>query len=145
LAGYRVLTDPALARGAALEADLRALAGATWRTRIPLLASAKDYAQRIDQASPSQLLAHAYVRYLGDLNGGQIIRRLLRDSLALGDAQLGFYAFPEIDDIESFREDFRAALDALAAQLDAESVVDEALRAFALATRVSIDIEAHQA
>jgi heme oxygenase len=145
LAGYRVLTDPALERAAAIEADLRALAGTNWQTAIPLLASAKDYAQRIEQASTSRLLAHAYVRYLGDLNGGQIIRRLLRDSLALGDTQLGFYEFPEIDDIESFREGFKADLDALAARLDAEAVVDEALRAFALATRVSVDIEAHQA
>ena len=43
---------------------------------------------------PSRLLAHAYVRYMGDLSGGQFIRRRIAKAYALEDgAGLSFYEF----------------------------------------------------
>lgn len=141
--GYEVLTDPALTRGKAIESDLAVLAGGGWQVQIPLLDSAANYAQSVSRASTSQLLAHTYVRYLGDLNGGLIIKRLLRDSLALSDRELAFYDFPGIDDVGCFREAFRSELDSLETQLDNAVVVNEALQAFAMSTRLSIDIETH--
>ncbi|KZT53959.1 heme oxygenase-like protein [Calocera cornea HHB12733] len=46
----------------------------------------KAYVARLTelgQEHPERLLAHAYVRYLGDLSGGQIIRRRLAKALSL--------------------------------------------------------------
>ena len=43
---------------------------------------------------PSRLLAHAYVRYLGDLSGGQFIRRRISKAYGLDDgAGVSFYEF----------------------------------------------------
>jgi len=136
--GFELLADPALARSRTIAQDMHNLAGGAWQTRIDLLESAETYADRIAAASLSQLAAHAYVRYLGDLNGGQIVRRLLRETLQLTDRELGFYDFPGIDDIPDFRLRFRASLTALAVHLDVGSVISETLSAFQLATALSI-------
>jgi len=53
-----------------------------------------------DSADPSPLLAHAYVRYMGDLSGGQIIRRRLAKAYGLelsnAGSGLDFYDFKEL-------------------------------------------------
>ena len=63
-----------------------------------------DYTTRIntlaissDTVETSRLLAHAYVRYLGDLSGGQFIRRKLAKTYGLEDGQgLTFYEFGKL-------------------------------------------------
>jgi heme oxygenase (biliverdin-producing, ferredoxin) len=62
-----------------------------------------DYVNRIhelsDSEDPSSLLAHAYVRYLGDLSGGQTIRHTIAKAYGLDEASgqgLSFYAFKEL-------------------------------------------------
>ncbi|KAF9483494.1 heme oxygenase-like protein [Pholiota conissans] len=62
-----------------------------------------DYVQRInavaDLPDPSALLAHSYVRYLGDLSGGQTIRHVLAKAYDLDEASglgVSFYAFKEL-------------------------------------------------
>ena len=59
--------------------------------------------QRIEDiansANPAPLLAHAYVRYLGDLSGGQTIRHILAKAYGLDEAAgtgVSFYAFKEL-------------------------------------------------
>jgi heme oxygenase (biliverdin-producing, ferredoxin) len=61
------------------------------------------YINRIESLSasedPSPLLAHSYVRYLGDLSGGQTIRRTIGKAYNLDEAShegLEFYAFKEL-------------------------------------------------
>lgn len=52
-----------------------------------------------DMKDPSPLLSHAYVRYLGDLSGGQTIRHTLAKAYQLDEASgqgLTFYAFKEL-------------------------------------------------
>jgi heme oxygenase len=98
------LGDPALARGAAIEADLAAIGGDP-----VLLAEGAAYAERIAAAPPFGLVGHAYTRYLGDLNGGRLMRRRLL--LAFGDCPVAFHDFPAIDDLRGFTTSYRAMLD----------------------------------
>src|SRR5262245_32367185 len=76
---------PGLSRVTALEADLEHLSGSDWRS-IPVLPEATAYVGLIREASnqdPALLVAHAYVRYLGDLSGGQILKRIVAESYGL--------------------------------------------------------------
>lgn len=93
----RLVHEPALWRSAALEADLAVLHGGAWRQSIPLTAAAAAYVGRLDgldASDPALLLAHSYVRYLGDLSGGQVLRGVVADAYGLRDgAGTRFYAF----------------------------------------------------
>lgn len=106
---------PVLARRAALASDLQTLHGALWEREIPLQPAMIRYVERLDelaQTAPQGLLAHAYVRYLGDLSGGQILRRVLASALVLKeDEGLAFYRFPEAPEVLAAR--LRSALDSV--------------------------------
>jgi heme oxygenase len=137
----RELRRPAVYRAAALERDLRHLAGGRWREELPLLAAGAAYARRVEEVSAAGLAAHAYVRYLGDLNGGRVLRRMLGQSLGLGAEGLGFYDFPAIPDVHRFIADYRAALDRLAIPLDGAEIVAEACYAFECNIALSLAVE----
>jgi heme oxygenase len=128
------LADPRVMRAAALEQDLAALAGARWRDTLPALPAAAAYARRIGDAartSAPRIAAHAYVRYLGDLNGGRILRRIVAGSLGLDDAALRFYAFDP--DPAALEASYRTALGcAGATPRDAGAAAEEAAIAFRL-------------
>jgi heme oxygenase len=137
----RELTRPALYRAAALARDLQHLAGGRWRDELPLLATGAAYARRVEEVSVAGLAAHAYVRYLGDLSGGRILRRMLRESLGLDAEGLGFYEFPAIPDVPRFIADYRAALDRLAIPLDGAEIVAEACYAFECNIALSLAVK----
>jgi len=105
---------------------------------IALCAAAQAYVQRLQALSAQNsalLIAHAYVRYLGDLHGGQMLRRcvqrLLQRDVAQGDAVqletepgatlqgLKFYDFGSPERVAGLIGAFRSGLDAM--------VLDEAL------------------
>lgn len=137
----RPFYHPALFRVAALEHDLVTLAGAGWAEAHPLLPVAREYAARIHAAaaeSPALLVAHGYTRYLGDLSGGQILKRMVAPLLGPeGAAAVAFYDFPGIADPGRFKDEYRAALDALPLSPAAgDAVVAEALGAFELNARL---------
>lgn len=87
-----------------------------------------DYTARLQflAASPSQtavarLLAHAYVRYLGDLSGGQFVKRQLGKVYGLEDGfGLAFYDFKQlggntsatIGDMKKIKEWYRDGMNA---------------------------------
>jgi heme oxygenase len=126
---------PVLYRTAVLAADLRVLHGVGWND-LPVAAAMRSYAARLEEVSrtrPPLLAAHAYVRYMGDLSGGQILRDVVRRALDLQDgAGIAFYTFAGAGDGRKIKEGFRAALDAL--PLDdalAQEIVAEARDAFA--------------
>jgi heme oxygenase len=126
---------PALYRTAALAADLHALQGAGW-SKLPVAAAMRSYVARLDDVSRTQpplLAAHAYVRYMGDLSGGQILRDVVRRALDLQDgAGIAFYTFPGNGDGREIKEAFRTALDALpVGDAMALEIVAEARDAFA--------------
>ena len=123
---------PELFRRQALAADLQALgAGAP----PPLARATQKYVQRLGEirtAKPGLLVAHAYVRYLGDLNGGQALRRVVARNLGLaGDTGTRFYDFGDGATRQRLELAFRAGLESAAAhQPDLQALADEALDAF---------------
>jgi heme oxygenase len=115
-------------RSPALRSDLEALGGADWRTSHPVLSAASRYAAGGDGA---RLLAHAYTRYLGDLNGGAILGRILARTLALEPGARAFYAFPRIGNLDLFITQYREAIDAAGRTIDTfDAVLGEAESAF---------------
>lgn len=137
---------PEIARSVALENDVARMAGGGWRD-LPVMPAAQAYADRIRHvatAAPELLIAHAYVRYFGDLNGGQILKRLIGEALALPAEALRFYDFAQIADMPSFLAGYRAAFErALAGVSDAEGVLAEAEAAFAFNIAVSNETQAY--
>jgi heme oxygenase len=126
---------PGLARRMALAADLRALHGERWPVEIGTAAATARYVERLrelEASRPGLLVAHAYVRYLGDLSGGQILRRIVAESLRLERGNgTAFYDFG--DEAGALAERFRAGLDAIGpAEPEAGDILAEAERAFAL-------------
>jgi heme oxygenase len=133
--GVRAVTCAALYRSDALESDLVQLCGFAWRRQLTLLPAGERYARRIQGAGEGQglrLIGHAYVRHLGDLSGGRILGALLRRRFALGPGSLAFHEFPAIDDVPSFKRNYRAALDRAGREIgNVDAVLAEGARAFA--------------
>lgn len=143
--GIREARQPAVYRSAALESDLEALCGPDWSETVVLLPAAQRYASAVAEATGgdgARLLAHAYVRYLGDLSGGRILRDLVARSLAVDGSALAFYSYPQLADVKAFRASYRQDLDRAALAVpDHESVIVEAERAF----RLNIDLSSEVA
>jgi len=136
-----------LYRAGVLGADLARIKGPGWRDSLPLLPAGADYGGHIDELAARDarlLVAHAYVRYFGDLSGGQILKRLLGRTLGLGADALSFYSFPAIADIDRFKAELRAGLDEGAHELaDIDgATLDEAARGFAFNIRISTAVQA---
>jgi heme oxygenase len=129
---------PELNRTANLEKDLAFYYGDNWRDEIQPSPAGQAYVARIEEISatnPEYLIAHAYVRYLGDLSGGQALKNIVRSGLKLTDSEgTAFYKFDAIPTIEAkreFKERYRLALNSLDIDDTAiASIVAEANRAF---------------
>ena len=128
----RLFQDELLRLGA-LEADLDFLQGPQWRIDLPIVPAATAYSRHLDAIGAAEhhlLAAHAYVRYLGDLAGGQQLSGIVARSLRLtGAAGTAFYAFGTPADVQRLIRSFRSALNE-SGQSHARHVVDEAKRAF---------------
>jgi heme oxygenase len=120
-----------LARRPALERDLAALAAGP----VEPAPAAQVYAARIDalaaHGSPA-LAAHAYVRYLGDLHGGQVLARQVARALGLADGEAtAFYDFGPPERVQALRRRLRDALGRLPVDAQgADAIVAEACWGF---------------
>ena len=126
---------PELNRKQSLEEDLRFYYGANWRDEIKNSPAGKAYVERIRevaQTEPELLVAHCYTRYLGDLSGGQILKKISQRAMNLTDGEgTAFYEFDQIADEKAFKNEYRQAMDELPIDMaTAEKIVDEANAAF---------------
>ena len=137
------LFDPRLDRLAAIDSDLRELAGdeAEAEALASPLPATQAYVARIDEVRDDgpRLAAHHYVRYLGDLSGGQIIALLMRRHYAVPDQALSFYAFAGLGSKGGFKAGYRRALDRLVADPGVyDAVVEESRIAYEANRRIFV-------
>ena len=122
----------ALFRLASLREDLVRVADPSDATSDLRPASLRYVARlhEIDADRPELLLAHAYVRYLGDLSGGQLLRGIVARSPGLAPhAGTAFYEFGDGVAASALAATFRAGLDHAVVD-DPDAVVAEAQLAF---------------
>ncbi|XP_013930637.1 PREDICTED: heme oxygenase 2, partial [Thamnophis sirtalis] len=125
-----------LHRKEALARDLEYLYGESWEEKIQCSEATQRYVDRIHhvgQQEPELLAAHAYTRYMGDLSGGQVLKRVAQRALKLPSSGEGinFYMFENISNPQQFKQFYRARLNALdVSQETKERIVREANRAF---------------
>ncbi len=126
---------PELNRREKLKEDLLFYFGIDWSDQILPTPSAQAYVNRIKRIavdSPELLVAHHYTRYIGDLSGGQILRRIAQKAMNLADCEgLNFYEFDLIKDEKLFKLKYSETLNSLPIdQNTADLIVEEANKAF---------------
>ncbi|MEC4892970.1 MAG: heme oxygenase (biliverdin-producing) [Oscillatoria sp. PMC 1051.18] len=135
-----------LNRKQSLEQDLYYYYGANWREQIAPSEAGKAYVERIHEVAANQpelLAAHSYTRYLGDLSGGQILKKIAQKAMNLNEGEgTAFYEFQEISDEKAFKQKYRQALDELPVdQQTAAQIVDEANDAFGMNMKLFNELE----
>jgi len=140
---------PRLTRLPAIEADLEFLIGPDWRNQIVPLPTTARYVDRINTVAATWsggFVAHHYTRYLGDLSGGQHIRRLMQRHFGFDTNGVGFYFFDEIASPKDFKDTYREQLDAVGwSAAEREKVIDEVLIAYRFNTELFEDLSAAKA
>lgn len=142
--GSSLLFDE-LTRTPSIARDLEHLVGPDWRAIIMPLPATVRYVDALNASATSlpRYAAHAYTRYLGDLSGGQIIKRMLERHYGLGPEGITFYSFEEIPKSKPFKDVYRERLDGL--ELDEEQLAEavaEAKGAFRLNQDLFADLGA---
>lgn len=126
-----------LNRKDSLSEDLNYYYGIDWSTIIEPSPATKIYIERIHnigKKQPELLVAHSYTRYLGDLSGGQILKKIARGAMNLSDERgTKFYDFEQIEDDKVFKNEYRSALDMIPlSDEQISSIVSEANISFTL-------------
>lgn len=127
-----------LHRRVALEQDLTFWYGPRWQDAIPFTHATRRYAQRLHEVGreqPELLVAHAYTRYLGDLSGGQVLKKIAQKALDLPSSGegLAFFTFPNIDSATKFKQLYRSRMNSLEMTPEVKGrVIEEAKTAFLL-------------
>ncbi|MFJ4169610.1 heme oxygenase (biliverdin-producing) [Paenarthrobacter sp. NPDC089714] len=145
----RAFHDPALERVPALERDLSVHFGRDWESRpavgdLHVTRAARAYADELTAAggqATAYLLAHHYVRYLGDLSGGQIISTLVQRHYGMSPDGLSFYSFDGLGKLKTYKDAYRLRLDGLQLTPEERSdVLAHAFTAFETNRRVFADL-----
>jgi heme oxygenase len=127
---------PELLRGERLESDLDFFSGATWREQTESSPVTTRYMERIRQVAttwPVGWVAHQWLRYMGNLGGQEILRRLVRQAYDVGEEGMAFHRYPDVADPKAFLGEYHARMDSM--PLDEETkarVAEEGGRAFQL-------------
>ncbi len=136
---------PKLNRKQALEQDLCFYFGQNWRTEIAPSEAATAYVQRIHEiaaSEPELLIAHSYTRYLGDLSGGQILKKIAQRAMNLEQDGTAFYEFAEIPDEKAFKNQYREIMNNLPVDQEmADKIVAEANAAFGMNMKMFMELE----
>ncbi|XP_037369558.1 heme oxygenase 1-like isoform X2 [Talpa occidentalis] len=127
-----------LHRRAALEQDMAFWYGPDWEKAVPYTQATRRYVRRLHEVGskePEVLVAHAYTRYLGDLSGGQVLKKIAQKALDLPSSGegLAFFTFPNIESATKFKQLYRSRMNALEMTPEVRHrVIEEAKTAFLL-------------
>ncbi|MEB3227435.1 MAG: heme oxygenase (biliverdin-producing) [Synechocystis sp.] len=136
---------PELNRKQSLEQDLHFYFGPNWRQDVKISAAGQAYVDRVHEiaaTAPELLVAHSYTRYLGDLSGGQILKKIAQNAMNLHEGGTAFYEFADISDEKAFKNRYRQAMDELPIdQATAERIVEEANAAFGMNMKMFNELE----
>ena len=126
--------DKRLERTPHLERDLDNLVGRKVWQLLPILPATRKYVSHINDTKytlPIAMVGHFYVRYLGDLNGGQVLQRLLKEKLDLDDQCTNFYRFTKIKNLPQYRSYYRNMINSINVDTNStEKIVSTATQAF---------------
>ncbi|MFJ8914063.1 heme oxygenase (biliverdin-producing) [Amycolatopsis sp. NPDC102389] len=141
-----------LRRLPSLERDLEHLVGPDWRETVRPLPSTERYARRVAEASDwsGGFVAHHYTRYLGDIAGGQVIRRLLERKYDVREEGSLFYHFDQLGSAPKFRDNYREQLNSAPWTEDERArLIEEAIVAFecniAVFDELAAELDAYRA
>lgn len=137
-----------LERTEMIKEDLAFYYGEDWEEQIKLSDATKEYVDRlkkIGDEDPILLIPHHYTRYLGDLSGGLILKKMAAKAMDLPSTGEGvrFYCFDNVPEPKKFKNTYRSQLDKL--QIDQEmsdKIVEEANLAFMLNIKIFREIDA---
>lgn len=143
------LVRPEVYRTTNLEKDLAFYYGENWRDQITPLPAGRVYVERLrslGDKDPALLVAHAYTRYMGDLSGGQALKKIVRSALNLPEGHgTGLYEFdllPTPEAKRAFKETYRDILNQLPIdEATSERIIAEAIHAFRLNRDVVHELE----
>lgn len=136
------LVPKVLHRAGRIEDDLDHLAGGDWSNDDHLTPTTRAYVDRIRSvyAFPAGLVAHAWLRYMGNIGGRDVLRRLVAGSIGADDGDGRGFAFTDysaVGEIRPFFADLHGKLDALPlSDVDKARAVAEANAGF----RLNIDL-----
>ncbi|XP_030062656.1 heme oxygenase 1 [Microcaecilia unicolor] len=131
-----------LHRRAALEEDLQYFYGPSWKQEIPCPEATRRYVERLQhvgQQEPELLVAHAYTRYLGDLSGGQVLKKIAQKALHLpaSGEGLAFFSFDAVSSATKFKQLYRSRMNSIDMDDSTKArILEEAKTAFLLNIKV---------
>lgn len=144
--------DRRLDRAQVLLGDLEVLVAPDVDVRLadgslPICPATTAYAEVLrEEHSPELVLANHYVRYLGDLSGGQIIARLVQRHYGVEEGGLGFYRFDGIPKPKVYKDGYRAAMDRIAmTPAQREETLARAVQSFGLNQAIFHDLASARA
>nr|YP_010337272.1 heme oxygenase [Pseudoerythrocladia kornmannii]QUE28353.1 PbsA [Pseudoerythrocladia kornmannii]UNJ16857.1 heme oxygenase [Pseudoerythrocladia kornmannii] len=132
---------PELNRKESLQTDLKFYYGDGWKEEVEASPATQIYVDRIHQigdTQPELLIAHAYTRYLGDLSGGQILKKIAQSAMQLSTSEgVAFYNFDNIKDEKEFKNQYRSALNSIpVGETSKEDIISEANVSFNLNMKI---------
>ncbi|XP_072444566.1 heme oxygenase 1a [Chiloscyllium punctatum] len=136
-----------LHRKDALVQDLEYFHGPGWRSHIECPRATKKYVSRIQQVGrqePELLVAHSYIRYMGDLSGGQVLKKVAQKALQLPSTGEGvaFFTFDRVTNATKFKQLYRSRMNTLDTTNGIkEKILEEANRAFQLNVEVFAELQ----
>lgn len=128
------LADSRLQRTRALEADLAHLIGAHWLEVIAPRPATTVYVDRLFRLGEDEpaVIAHHYVRYLGDLTGGQRISEQVARHYGVSERGRHFSDFAALGSPQHYLADYRSLIDTLPMTMEqTQALLAEANHAFA--------------
>ncbi|WP_106849609.1 heme oxygenase (biliverdin-producing) [Blastococcus sp. Marseille-P5729] len=134
--------DARLERTPALRSDLAVLGVSDPAPPLPATSAYVDRIASFATDEPVRVLAHHYLRYLGDLSGGQVIGRLVQRHYGIPDDALRVWDFSAVGKSKPYKDAYRDKLNICLSASEQDVFVEECLHGYRLARELFEDLAA---